>query len=1553
MAEGSSVPFKVLLLALFVVSCEGSFLITAPLVWIAGEKSLVCLHTPTTDILSGDVNAHVNVSVKYRCTSCKKENVKHDPVEVIELQVQTGQTTTCQEVIVPFVDADRLDLVFTGQVGGVDLGLALGEKEEEGKEVTRSVDLLTEDDTTFLQTDRRVYKPGQKVKIRLLTVHGTEVLVVTGEYSEIWVSTPSNTRVAQWKNVDNSAGLVHLSFQLADEPEQVSVGLYRWWEVGFYAITAKHFQHIVAEIKFEVRNTCAAPVQGQALVPGPYFGQRRGGQRPSVCGIHLWGASARQRHPQSVQRREEEVPCRPRDNEGGEGPYPTHPATPPQIAGCRDFRFTTAELRVLDCSVGTVAVEASVEEEGTGVRAAELRRVRVERQPYRFRVVHNDKYKKPNLPYTLKTRLTFSNGTAAPRVPVEVCAAGKCATMLSKEEGLVTVVVSAEKLNSVKMSTLEAGVDIHPPTFQQVIVPLFSPSNSSLAIQLPEGDPKCASGRETEFNLPVLFSANNQSRATLYVQVMSRGKTQKYWTEEVLLKAGKLPIDTNHLVDPPTPMGPKSSIVTGVLSLRVRLPPTASPTVKILIWYTREDGEVVSDMARVKVETCLGMRANIAWSEAKGRPGGNISLSLVSEPSAVCSLGVVDRSSELLAPRPSYLSASQFLLGHLDRYSWYLKWRSSQIDDGKYCARKDFEGSSREAHRSPPDSSTEYIYSSEYVDSLKMFDKSGLLVLSDLTLETRPCQKAIIDRCSYVGTCYADSYASDEGFSRTPSKGGPGQGAATQLVQMVDEEEGGQEGQEEVRLRTKFPDTWLWDLVVIPSDGASSLNLTLPDTITEWVGQAVCAHPQKGVGLSERASITAFTPFFTDLTLPPTVKRGEILPVKISVFNYLEESLPIRLTLEESSEYEVILENEEIEEETKGGGEGEEEEVGEEKEGEGDLTPLEAKNQNTTCVAPKEKAVHTFRIRLLALGEVNLTVSAFVDYSIPDPCRGGGGGEEVRRRDTLIKPIKVDAEGFLRERTWTKYVCAEGGEDAPETWQVAPPSNIVEGSDRGWVTAEGDLLALSIENLGSLIRMPFGCGEQNMVTFAPNVFVMQYLAATGQNTTENTERLIGFMRTGYQRQLLYRRGNGSYSAFGNADDSGSTWLTAFVLKSFAQAKDFLPIDEEALEQTRNWLLKAETVDGCFVSQGEFFQKRLQADAPDKQASIPLTAYVLISLLEAGTETSTSVVKNAIHCITSDSSTDPYTLALKAYALALARHTEGGILLRKLLDLAVVEKNAMYWKLPEETFWSNSLVIETAGYAVLAMMSLNPKLHTLQAREVIKWITWQRNGQGGFCSSQDTVVALQAMASYETYTHRPPLDAVATITADDFSHVFTISEENKLLQQLQTLPKFPVVVSVSVEGQGCAVLQAVLRYNIPEAEPSDAFSLRVTPRNDPSGGCVEKRLEACAAYLLPDGKSNMAVIEVNLVSGFIPEKDDLKAAVSRNPEVVKRYEVDGSKVTFYIEEFTAEEVCVSFRARREVEIEDAKPGTVVVYDYYQPEFSISEAFEFPSIAGCTR
>lgn len=52
------------------------------------------------------------------------------------------------------------------------------------------------------------------------------------------------------------------------------------------------------------------------------------------------------------------------------------------------------------------------------------------------------------------------------------------------------------------------------------------------------------------------------------------------------------------------------------------------------------------------------------------------------------------------------------------------------------------------------------------------------------------------------------------------------------------------------------------------------------------------------------------------------------------------------------------------------------------------------------------------------------------------------------------------------------------------------------------------------QNLGHLIRMPYGCGEQNMINFAPNVFILQYLTTTRQATPEALNKLTRFMNIG-------------------------------------------------------------------------------------------------------------------------------------------------------------------------------------------------------------------------------------------------------------------------------------------------------------------------------------------------------------------------------------------------------------------------------------------------------
>lgn len=74
-----------------------------------------------------------------------------------------------------------------------------------------------------------------------------------------------------------------------------------------------------------------------------------------------------------------------------------------------------------------------------------------------------------------------------------------------------------------------------------------------------------------------------------------------------------------------------------------------------------------------------------------------------------------------------------------------------------------------------------------------------------------------------------------------------------------------------------------------------------------------------------------------------------------------------------------------------------------------------------------------------------------------------------------------------------------------------------------------------------------------------------------------------------------------------------------------------------------------------------------------------------------------------------------------------------------------------------------------------------------------------------------MVALQAMATYEGHLRQGPLNVQVIVTADNFTHTFKITESNKLLQQLQTLPVMPTTVSINMTGEGCAVLQVMEYY----------------------------------------------------------------------------------------------------------------------------------------------
>lgn len=60
----------------------------------------------------------------------------------------------------------------------------------------------------------------------------------------------------------------------------------------------------------------------------------------------------------------------------------------------------------------------------------------------------------------------------------------------------------------------------------------------------------------------------------------------------------------------------------------------------------------------------------------------------------------------------------------------------------------------------------------------------------------------------------------------------------------------------------------------------------------------------------------------------------------------------------------------------------------------------------------------------------------------------------------------------------------------------------------------GDIMGRALKNIEKLLRMPYGCGEQNMALLGPNIYILQYLNNTGQLTEAIEKKSKKFLTSG-------------------------------------------------------------------------------------------------------------------------------------------------------------------------------------------------------------------------------------------------------------------------------------------------------------------------------------------------------------------------------------------------------------------------------------------------------
>ncbi|KAM4034381.1 alpha-2-macroglobulin-like protein 1 [Anomaloglossus baeobatrachus] len=695
--------------------------------------------------------------------------------------------------------------------------------------------------------------------------------------------------------------------------------------------------------------------------------------------------------------------------------------------------------------------------------------------------------------------------------------------------------------------------------------------------------------------------------------------------------------------------------------------------------------------------------------------------------------------------------------------------------------------------------------------------------------------------------------------------------------------------------RIHFPETWLYELVSVGPQGHIALNLTTPHSITTWETEAFCLG-SSGFGKADAVGLATFQPYFIELISPYSVVQGEEFTITAHVFNYLKSCIMVFVSLSD-------LENN-----------------------------LSVRNKDQSkCVCEDPFATFTWNLSASEPGKIKFSVRSTAQ-ELEGGCTDYVQTERKDQKEDIVeKSILIKPSGVLEEKAQTFLLCPSG-DSVRRTVTLEVPEKMVPDADHAHISVFGNLLGNVMYNIGEGMKLPSGSGEQNMMTFIPLSHIVKYLEATKKLTPKIKEKAIIYLTQGYLRQLMFKKDDGSYSLFHGMN--GSTWLTAFTLRSFSHAQDLIYIQEKHFEDAVKWLSTLQLPTGCFKEVGKIFNNYLMRESDD---NVTLTGYITIALLEHGQVHNVSVVENALKCLknAADDVKTTYTQALLAYVFTLSSDSHLRNRILEILDkAAIIKGESKYWAADG----NDNGDIEISSYVLLALLSHEASDRDVEeAYSIVNWIFKGQSPYGGFRSTQDTAVAVQALTKYAKITYKDDPDVTVTVKSlSGFHRQFHVDSKNSLLLQSETLPDIPGEYTLTATGTGCAYIQTHLKYYTPLIK-SDSFFI-ITASTEPSVCTNEAKTKLDilveVRYSGKRTEANAVIIEVQVLSGFLPIKRSVKK-LKDNP-IVERTEIRPDKVMIHMAKLTHEVEHFRFSIKQELNISNLQPAKVKICDCYAPD-----------------
>lgn len=467
------------------------------------------------------------------------------------------------------------------------------------------------------------------------------------------------------------------------------------------------------------------------------------------------------------------------------------------------------------------------------------------------------------------------------------------------------------------------------------------------------------------------------------------------------------------------------------------------------------------------------------------------------------------------------------------------------------------------------------------------------------------------------------------------------------------------------KIRKAFPDTAYWNPNVRTGpDGHAHVDFNFPDALTTW-RTTIRAMTDDGKAGAMITRVLVRKNLIVRLAAPRFFRQGDETVLRVIAHNYLDSAKEVTFALDVQG-----------------------------------LEVMSGQTQKATIPAKAESYVE-WRVRSRNTGNAVLTAKALTN----------------EESDALEMTLPILPFGVKQRAAAAGIVFSGPGQNQ---WSYGYPANSDAGTRGLTITVAPSVAGTVFDALDYLTSYPWGCTEQTMSSFLPDLIVSEAVDKLHLKSPIDRNVLNDMVNAGIERLQNYQHEDGGWGWW--PDDPSRVFMTAYVVSGLGQAKQGWKVNEQGFEKGRNWLVNE------------------LARHPDMLPD--LRAFVVYALATTG-----GAPKDAIEKAwdTRSKSSDE-GLALLGLALDAADDSRANQVTQLLETKAKVTDTDAHWDGTYDgmlEYWEDTSD-ETTAFA-LKLMARRDKQSGLMPKAA-RWLAQHRTG-GYWYTTKQTAMVISGLTEY--------------------------------------------------------------------------------------------------------------------------------------------------------------------------------------------------------------